>query len=364
MMTITYFGALIGYAVAWGALFDVAYQVLIDESESIYLWSVIIVTFGITLPLGLLRNLSALSYTSSLSAVFASYLAIVIVIKYIELCDTDEKIVTMGWNIDESALELLSTSFRGGCLWTKGWKFPNIFWTQSQNSDDSINAAWKGYLTAWPLILFAYTGHQFLLPVYHRLEDKSLPRMRRVFQIGNMTICMMYIVIATFAFLTFGPGICGNALINDWYIKWPGLVAVAAIGIGTACICASPVIVYNFRRSLAAFAWNQSPEQLPFKKHCIITILVVIVITALATLIQEITVVFGLLGSTVYAAMGYILPTCYFMKLVPKEKYMFRKFLAILQSIIVTILSITTTIWSFAGQPPSDGNCEAKITIG
>ncbi len=185
--------------------------------------------------------------------------------------------------------------------------------------------------------------------------------MRTVFKAGNTFIFLLYFFIASFGFLLFLDDVCGNLLLNNFRKRRE--IVIAACGVAVSCICTSPLHVYNFRRILAVIVWEQSPEELALYKHIIIAVLFVTGNVAVGAYVNSITVVFGCLGATMYPFMGYVLPAVYFCKMVPSDKYVIRKFFAILQAVVMSVISISAFIWSF-WQEGSDSDCDNMQTIG
>eukprot|EP01084_Bolivina_argentea_P026041 48398_1 len=347
LMLLMYFGALAGYVVAWSGLIDLVWQELgftkYIKSVYVYNGAVLGISYGITLPLSLLRNLSALQYTSCFGAICATYLSIVVFTDYLILCNNTD--VTNHYPNGTCLSNEEKQDLGGKVL------FPFT----------GFISGYQGFLTAFPLIVFSYTGHMYILPVYVRLKNKSLKRIRIVFKLGNLFIFLCYILIACFGFFLFLDDVCGNVLLNDF--KRKNDIIIASCGVAISCICTSPLHTYNFRRTLAVILWNETPEQLSLIKHFLIAVVFVSLNVVVGLYIKSITVVFGWLGATMYPFMGYILPAIFFCKMVPVEKYIIRKFIAILQAVIMAIICCAAFIWSF-WQPGSDDYCDNAYTIG
>ena len=90
-------------------------------------------------------------------------------------------------------------------------------------------------MTAVPLVVFAYTCHPNVLPVYIELQSPSARRMDKVIRRSVLIAVILYLSLGIFAVLTFGNDTRPNFLYNDYHHS-------AAILIGCAGFTAAVVI--------------------------------------------------------------------------------------------------------------------------
>merc|ERR1712032_1436725 len=78
---------------------------------------------------------------------------------------------------------------------TDNYYHTTCFWSSEYNVSQDVlwpmtdfKSFYQGFLTAFPLVIFSYTGHPFLLPLYVELARPSITRMRKVFKRGLIII--------------------------------------------------------------------------------------------------------------------------------------------------------------------------------
>jgi len=348
LMAIQYFGSMIAYVVAFSGFFDLVYSIYPHPDHwphSIYTICVVGICYGIIFPLSLLRSMNSLRFTSLLGFSMAIYLVGVVTIEYFLLCSQPE----------------VDNHYFGECVWNDAFHFDlkdptyNMLWPM-----DSFKGFYSGFLTAFPLIIFAYTGHPFLLPLYVELARPSMRRMRKVFKRGFSIITVLYTFIALFGFLIFVDTVCSNLLLNDF--RRHSDVVIAALGISISCILTEPIFSYNFRRMIGLLVWNQTTNEISTFWHVMITFLFVSANVALGVAVKSIAVVFGFLGSTTYPTLGYLLPAAFFCKITPPGMYKTRKIIATVQAVVVALISLCSLVYKFAH--PGEEACAAAQSIG
>ncbi|ETO13222.1 hypothetical protein RFI_24153 [Reticulomyxa filosa] len=217
MLIVQMFGQFISYEVAFGGLLDLVWTVVVNDSfvsfqhsyvyciiqihnatrhititkkkTSIYVYAILIFTWGVIYPLSLLRQMSALRYTSLFGMMCSLYLGLVILIEYFILCNGEE-------------IDLDSNSIHT-CFWKGNFHLPN---DAIANYDDMWSFI-KRLLVSIPLFVFAYTSQQFMLPIYSELKKPSRQRMQKVLQRSSYIVVFIYICASGFGYLTF-LGMC------------------------------------------------------------------------------------------------------------------------------------------------------------
>lgn len=323
IMAIQYYGGHVGYIVAFSGFIDLVYSIYPHPEgwpNSIYIICVVGIGFGVTFPLGLMRSVDSLRFTSLLGFTCSSYLVLVVTIEYFLICHEGNKIT--------------KDKYPTTCFWSDDYHIgtPEL-WPMTD-----FQSAARGFLTAFPLVVFAYTGHPFVLPLYVELAQPTINKMRKVFYTGLSIVTVLYFCISTFGFLLFLRSVCSNLLLNDFRKHID--VVIAALGISLSCILTEPIYSYNFRRMIGLIAWNKSSRDISTFWHVTITFLLVASNVGLAIAVTSIATVFGFLGSTTYPLLGYILPAAFFVKITPPGSYPIRKKIAIVQAVIVGIISL------------------------
>eukprot|EP01084_Bolivina_argentea_P124042 219818_1 len=338
ILTLQFFGASVAYIVTFCGTIDLVWSIYFDST--IYIECVLIICFLIIFPISLLRDLSSLQFTSLLGFSCSIYLCIVVVIEYFVLCDAAHEVTRLN----------ISTT----CVWRTQFHL-----TSKELFPQTVGDFVKGFLTAFPLIIFAFTGHPFVIPLYDKLADPSINKMRSIFKTALFVINAIYVLISTFGFLLFLDAVCGNLLLNDFKKHFD--IVLAALGISLSCILTEPIFIWNFRRMIGLLCWNQKPKEISKVRHIAITFIFLSVNVLLAIFVKSISVVFGFLGSTTYPALGYLLPAIFFYKLAPEE-YKMRKLVAVFLAIIICLISACSLVYKIYS--PGDLECFNKQSIG
>eukprot|EP01083_Nonionella_stella_P031049 85055_1 len=342
LMAIQYWGCIVSYMVTFSGIIDLVYSIYPHPDswpDTIYAYTVISMSYLIVLPLALLRNIDSLRFTSLLGFSMSTYLVLVVTIEYFILCK-------------DGVTHYYSTT----CIWSDDYKLSaDVLWPMT-----TLKTSYTGFLTAFPLVIFSYTAHCYLLPLYVELSRPSIQRMRKVVRTGFSISGVLYICFATFGFLLFLDRVCSNLLLNNFGKHLD--VVIGGLGMSITCILAEPIFAYNFRRMVGMLIWDKSTQQIGTFTHVLITLLVITVSALLAVSVKSIAVVFGFLGSTTYPVLGYIFPVIFFLKMTPSGKYKIRKILAVIQAIIVGTISLCSLIYKIYSS--TDLPCSNAQTIG
>ncbi|ETO22207.1 Sodium-coupled neutral amino acid transporter 3 [Reticulomyxa filosa] len=329
------FGAFISYLVAFGGLLDLVWRVTVNNTE-VYAYVVAGAALLIIFPLSLLPNLGALRYTSFLGISCSLYLGVLIMAEYFVLCDGHEH-------------DLDGNSIRS-CFWLQNFNLPKKAFFNYTDMWSFV----KSFLLCFPLFVFAYTAQQFMLPIYTELQRKSRIRMKKVLRRSSYVVFFIYACASTFGFLTFSDGVCSNILLND-FKKSPGAIT-AAISISVSMILTEPIITHTWRSGLVTLLWNKKPIKMSKFKHTSFTFAFVFLGMLVALFVTDIGVVFGVLGATTYPLFGFILPGTFFYKIVPADEYPVRRKLAVIQAVLVGIISLSSLVYQIYQMIDPEGN--------
>ena len=165
-MIINNFGTVIGYIVLLKDLvpnclnlFGVTNSALLSP----YLWGCTI-TIAIVYPLSLKQEISALRYTSFLSTCACIYLAIAIMIAFFDRTNDPSKAFKNAPAFEPSAYD---------------------------------------FLTASSYVVFAFTCHPNVIPIYQELQRRSTKRGLMFLSRGICIVLILYLVVGIFGFVTF-----------------------------------------------------------------------------------------------------------------------------------------------------------------
>eukprot|EP00485_Elphidium_margaritaceum_P011764 CAMPEP_0202693038 /NCGR_PEP_ID=MMETSP1385-20130828/7258_1 /ASSEMBLY_ACC=CAM_ASM_000861 /TAXON_ID=933848 /ORGANISM="Elphidium margaritaceum" /LENGTH=504 /DNA_ID=CAMNT_0049348665 /DNA_START=22 /DNA_END=1536 /DNA_ORIENTATION=+ len=329
-------GSAISRMVGAGGIIVILYMALFNgdktEGHKFYIYFIVGFSSLIIFPLSLMRSMSSLRFTSLLSVTCSLLLTVCLLIEYFILCDS------LDVQHNESYKDYKT------CFW-KTSEFKNVF-TQNHYSR-MASFTLNGFLTAIPIFIFGYNCQPNLFPIYDSLQNAS--KMQRVIKYALSISVSLYIISGSFAFLTFLNGTCGNILLNDFHTS-PEMVA-AAILFTVSMVLATPVFINAIRENINDMIWRK--KQIPLIPHILVTFAICAVCVTISVLVSDIATVFGLIGCTTNPITGYILPTFFVWKLVPKHDQQHRtiKILSLVMVLIVAVISLLSLgfkIYTFA----------------
>ncbi|XP_049987242.1 sodium-coupled neutral amino acid symporter 1 [Alexandromys fortis] len=172
-------GAMLSYLFIVKNELPSAIKFLMGKEEEFSAWYVdgrvlvVMVTFGIILPLCLLKNLGYLGYTSGFSLSCMVFFLIVVIYKKFQIqCMSVEQNSTISANVTDMCTPKYVT-FNSKTVY------------------------------ALPTIAFAFVCHPSVLPIYSELKDRSQKKMQMVSNISFFAMFVMYFLTAIFGYLTF-----------------------------------------------------------------------------------------------------------------------------------------------------------------
>ncbi|XP_037700963.1 sodium-coupled neutral amino acid transporter 1 isoform X2 [Choloepus didactylus] len=247
---------------------------------------VIIVTFGIILPLCLLKNLGYLGYTSGFSLSCMVFFLIVVIYKKFQ--------------ISCIASQLNSTN------------------ANSTNADMCT----PKYVTfnsktvyALPTIAFAFVCHPSVLPIYSELKDRSQKKMQMVSNISFFAMFVMYFLTAIFGYFTF-YGDMRSDLLHRYQSKNDILILTVRLAVIVAVILTVPVLFFTVRSSLFELA---KKTKFNLCRHTLVTIILLVFINLLVIFIPSLKDIFGIVGATSANMLIFILPSSLYLKITSQD---------------------------------------------
>eukprot|EP01083_Nonionella_stella_P052530 139345_1 len=313
------FGSTVSYFVALGGILNVVYGVLFQTDDSIYQELVFLVAFVVVFPMSLMRSMNSIRFGSLIGIVCLIYLGIVIFIDYFKLCDDN----TIFENLD---IERHSCFFK-----------PNF----DLSMDDLFQFTGHGFLSSFPIFVFAYACQPNVLPIYIELQRRSMRRMHKVIRRAIFFSGSLYLVIGVFGYLTFMDGTCGNILQNDF--KQHLEVILSAVTISVSITITLPMLIYALRENVTLFTVNK--VQVHWAWHTILTLVLIGICATVAAEATELNVVLGFLGCTTNPSVAYFLPNFFFLRLVPRHKAPKRWWLALISMVVLLLLSAASFVF-------------------
>jgi sodium-coupled neutral amino acid transporter 11 len=261
-----------------GILGDITKELLANFNiDSTRTNNILFVTAGILLPLSLLKNLSALAFTSILGFASIMYTVAFIVFRYL---DTSYSVPLAG----KFLADVAAPAFTKTSLW-------NIDFTS---------------LTLMSNLGLAYIAH-YNAPVYYRelKEKKSFNKMVRS-SFGILTA--LYATAMGFGYATFGDISAGNILLN--YSSRDILSTLGRYATLFSILFGFPLAFCGIREGVLSIG-STFNTKLPFVPT---VVALLSIITAISITVKDISTVVGITGAAMGSTIVYILPAYMYYK--------------------------------------------------
>lgn len=256
---------------------------------------IIIVTVFIILPLALMKHLGYLGYTSGLSLTCMVFFLISVIYKKFELgCAI--------WHNETAELQsnsspgLLSEGFNRSCE-------PQMFTVDSQ----------MFYTVS--IMAFAFVCHPEVLPIYTELSRPSKQRMQAVANVSIGAMFIMYGLTATFGYLTFYSSVEAEML--QMYSQQDLLILCVRLAVLLAVTLTVPIVLFPIRRALQQLIFPSKAFSWP--RHVAIALIILVLVNVLVICVPTIKDIFGVIGSTSAPSLIFILPSVFYLRIVPSE---------------------------------------------
>ncbi|XP_052016222.1 sodium-coupled neutral amino acid symporter 1 [Apodemus sylvaticus] len=284
-------GAMLSYLFIVKNELPSAIKSLMGEEDAFSAWYVdgrvlvVMVTFGIILPLCLLKNLGYLGYTSGFSLSCMVFFLIVVIYK---------KFQTPCMNVEQNST--LSANVTDACT-------PKYVTFNSKT------------VYALPTIAFAFVCHPSVLPIYSELKDRSQKKMQMVSNISFFAMFVMYFLTAIFGYLTFYEKVQSD-LLHKYQSTGDILILTVRLAVIVAVILTVPVLFFTVRSSLFELA---KKTKFHLCRHVLVTIILLVIINLLVIFIPSMKDIFGVVGVTSANMLIFILPSSLYLKITNQD---------------------------------------------
>ncbi|NXE89191.1 S38A1 protein, partial [Menura novaehollandiae] len=288
-------GAMLSYLFIVKNELPSAIKFLMGKEETFSAWYVdgrilvVTVTFGIILPLCLLKNLGYLGYTSGFSLSCMVFFLVVVIYKKFQIaCD--------GTELSETSILSNSSAHEHMCK-------PKYVIFNSKT------------VYALPTIAFAFVCHPSVLPIYSELKDRSQKKMQLVSNISFFAMFLMYFMTAIFGYLTFYEGVQSD-LLHKYQSKDDILILTVRLAVIVAVILTVPVLFFTVRSSLFEMARK---TKFHLCRHVWVTFVLLVIINLLVIFIPSMKDIFGVVGVTSANMLIFILPSSLYLKITQQD---------------------------------------------
>ncbi|CAH0480412.1 unnamed protein product [Peronospora belbahrii] len=298
------FGTSIGYLVGSAELIQLALRTFLgNTSQSVFLdrQVLILILIGfLVLPLSLLQSLDSLRFSSLFSIICIVFMALVIVIKYFQFVH-EGLAPTIAFQLEHLPLF--------------DWRLSHL-------------------LRAIPLVVFSFTCHPNVLPIYLILKRRSSKRMCKVMNRSIGTATAVYALCGFFVVLTFGEATRSNFLKNNYH--GDGAVGAGCLGFGLALILSIPLFIHTLRDNIQEALLKR--RQVDLMHHTGSSLFLVFSTLCVALGSGGIASVLGVLGATTNPIICFMLPA-FFIARVGKKHHRTIQIIAVTMAVTMTIVS-------------------------
>ncbi|KAF7480004.1 Hypothetical predicted protein [Marmota monax] len=166
-----------------------------------------------------------------------------------------------------------------------------------------------------PIMAFAFVCHPEVLPIYTELSRPSQHRMQAVANVSIGAMFCMYSLTATFGYLTFYSSVKAEML--HIYNQKDQLILCVRLAVLLAVTLTVPVVLFPIRRALQQLLFPSKAFSWP--RHVAIALILLVLVNVLVICVFTIRDIFGVIGSTSAPSLIFILPSIFYLRIVPSE---------------------------------------------
>uniref|UniRef100_A0A6Q2ZL11 Amino acid transporter transmembrane domain-containing protein n=1 Tax=Esox lucius TaxID=8010 RepID=A0A6Q2ZL11_ESOLU len=170
-----------------------------------------------------------------------------------------------------------------------------------------------------PILAFAFVCHPEVLPIYTELKNATKRRMQGIANVSIMAMFVMYLLTATFGYLTFYVS-TESELLHTYSKVDPldTLILCVRVAVLVAVTLTVPVVLFPIRRAILQLLFPEKPFH--WARHISIALCLLIVVNVLVILVPNIRDIFGIIGATTAPSLIFILPGLFYIRIVPTEQ--------------------------------------------
>ena len=248
--------------------------------------NILAITGGLLLPLSLIKNLSALAFTSILGFSAIMYTVVFIIIRALD--------GTYGLNTGKFLVDGLiaaQPSFQKTSLW---------------------NMDFTSLVLASNLGL-AYIAHYNGPNFYRSLKNTNAKRFRRMVNISFSILVSLYVATMVAGYSTFGDVCQGNILLN--YHPDDLLSTLGRVATGVSILFGFPLVAAGAREAIIGAAASFGfPGIGSNENHFLLVSGILTFVTTIACTVKDVSLVVGLTGAALGSFIVYICPAIIYAK--------------------------------------------------
>ncbi|XP_073177538.1 sodium-coupled neutral amino acid transporter 5 isoform X1 [Lepidochelys kempii] len=306
---------------------------------------IIIVSVCVILPLALMKHLGYLGYTSGLSLTCMVFFLMSVIYKKFQ--------ISCPLNGTEPVTSLVYyNGHNASSAGTAGDECTAQTFTVNSQTAYTI-----------PILAFAFVCHPEVLPIYTELRRASKRRMQNVANVSILAMFVMYLLTAIFGYLTF-YGNVESEMLHTYSEVDPldRLILCVRLAVLMAVTLTVPVVLFPIRRAIQQLLFHG--KDFSWVRHVSIAIGLLFVVNLLVIFVPNIRDIFGVIGATSAPSLIFILPSIFYLRIVPNEKEPLRSrpkiqaacFAALGFIFMVMSLSFIVADWVTTGRSSGGGH--------
>lgn len=155
--------------------------------------------------------------------------------------------------------------------------------------------------------------------IYHEMNNKSMPKIKRVLAIGTTIASVAYIIVGIFGYATFSKRADIDSLFTTsanvlyYYTNKSAAVEISLFSILVIVLLASPFCVLPTKDAIEELVMKKG-EKFSFIKNFTVTFILVAICAVLSAIIPDINVPISILGPTTNTAIGFFIPILFYIR--------------------------------------------------
>jgi len=301
---------------------------------------VILITVTIVVPLSSLKNIGKLSYTSAFAQACMLFFTVMVIVKkfYIPCPILNDDMIKSNSSIESyeqarynSSTKWSSTNYTSEeCNATLSndmilEELKSSLKTQTCKVDPFVWNSNSVY--AVPTMIFSFQCHSSLLHIYSDLRNPTVRRMKSVVGVSLLACLASYMLAAIFGYLTFYNA-TGAELLFMYSADDPDnvVVVIARLMVILMAIFTVPLNHFPARKAFNEIFFGKKPFS--WTRHLSVMVLLLVTTNLLVIFLPSIRDVFGIAGASAASLLVIILPSLFYVKLIPTPGTSSKKILA------------------------------------
>jgi len=295
------FGVSISYLIVIGRLMPDAMETLVPDSDVVgerVFW--LGLSIVLCLPLSLLQSINSLRFTSYIALGSVVYVLVLVLVYFIKL---------------ENGISLTTL---------KSWP----------SSPES-------FFSNIPIFIFAFTCHQNLFSIQNEMSGKR-EKVRPVIVISVLISLFVYILLGYCGYLTYKDKVKDNIIDN---LPQDTPVTLCRFAVTILVVFSYPLQIHPCRTSILNLVGVITPRAKSKVVTYITTIILCTITYTVAFFVDDLGIVFNIVGASGSVTLCYILPGAFYVKMYWDKPWGTKKIFALILGLGGVLLMVNSLFW-------------------